>query len=86
LTADGTLVARSVADLGNCTKEAGGTDCLLAPIDRDIHGYPVPTRTLTWTNGLPNGTDAGGPSCNGWTSFSGSVSGSGGSVDQVGSG
>jgi hypothetical protein len=90
-TLDGTLVAQNLADLGNCTKGASGTDCLLAPINRTIKGVVVPTGTLTWTGTLPNGTDSSlppssQPNCNGWTSFSGSDSGNGGSVDELGAG
>ena len=85
-TGDGTLVAQSIADMGNCTKGTSGTDCLRAPINRDVHGYPVKAGTLTWTGTLPNGTDAGAPNCNGWTAFSGGVTGNGGSVDQLGAG
>jgi hypothetical protein len=85
-TGDGTLVAQTVADLGDCTKGASGTDCLWAPINRDIHGYPVAPGTLTWTGTLPDGTDAGAPDCNGWTAFSADVSGNGGDVDELGQG
>jgi hypothetical protein len=85
-TGDGTLVAQNVADLGNCTKGASGTDCLRAPINRDVHGYPVDPGTLTWTGTLPDGTDAGGPDCNDWTAFSAGVTGNGGAVGELGPG
>ena len=85
-TGDGTVVAQNLADMSVCNKGASGTDCLRAPINRDIHGYPVPTGTLTWTGTQPNGTAAGAPNCNGWTSFSAADTGNGGSVDQVGAG
>ena len=85
-TANGTMVARTSPTSATCTKGATGTDCLRAPLDRDIHGIPVPTGTLTWTGTLPNGTAAGAPNCNGWTSISATDTGNGGSVDQLGAG
>jgi hypothetical protein len=86
LTANGAMVALNLADLAKCIKGASGTDCLRAPLNRDVHGYPVPAETLTWANTLPNGTDAGGPNCNSWTAYSAGVTGNGGSVDQLGAG
>jgi hypothetical protein len=85
-TANGTVVAQTLTDLANCTKGASGADCLLAPLNRDIHGNPVPAGTLTWTGTLPDGTDSGAPNCNGWSSISASDSGNGGSVDELGPG
>lgn len=85
-TPNGTMVAQNLADLANCTKGAGGADCLLAPLNRDIHGNPVPAGTLTWTGTLPDGKASGSPNCNGWTSLSGSDSGNGGSTDELGPG
>jgi len=83
---DGTVVATGISDLANCTKGASGTDCLLAPINLDIHGNPVAAGTMTWTGTQANGTGSTGPTCNGWNSFSPADSGSGGAVDQLGTG
>jgi hypothetical protein len=85
-TVNGTMVAMNLADLGTCNKDASGTDCLRVPLNRDVDGFPAPTGTLTWTGTLPNGTDAGAPNCNSWTSISGTDTGNGGSVDQLGAG
>jgi hypothetical protein len=84
-TADGTLVAQSVADLANCTK-GGGTDCLLAPINRDVTGLKVAATSLTWTGTQPNGTPASTPNCNDWLTGSPRASGDGGSVTATSTG
>ena len=84
-TADGTLVASSVADLANCTK-GSGTDCLLAPIDRDVAGVKVAATTLTWTGTQPDGRPATTPNCDDWQVGSPRVSGDGGSVTATGTG
>ena len=65
----------------NCTK-GGGKACLLAPIDRDIIGLPMPAGTLTWTGTLPNGTASGSPNCDGWLSTSPGATGNGGSISR----
>lgn len=83
---DGTTVAANYTDLKTCNKGAGGSDCLLAPINTDVHGRQVPAGTLTWSN-VTTGGDAGpGPDCNSWSSPSAAVSGSGGSVGAVDAG
>ena len=78
------MVARDFADLVDCTKGPGGTNCLRAPINRDIHGNRV--QVLTWTGATAAGLLASGPRCRDWNSASASDSGDGGHVDRLDAG
>jgi hypothetical protein len=80
-TADGTTIADTFADLLSCAPD-GSNDCLLAPIDRDVHGVQVDPGTLTWTGTEPDGTSEF-PNCSDWDSNSASDEGSGGSVGRL---
>jgi hypothetical protein len=80
-TADGTTIADTFADLLSCDPD-GSNDCLLAPIDRDVHGVQVDPGTLTWTGTEPDGTSEF-PNCSDWDSNSASDEGSGGSVGRL---
>jgi hypothetical protein len=84
-TANGTMVALDTADLAICNKGAG-SDCLRAPINRDIHSYTVPAGTLIWTGVLPSGSASGAPNCDGWTSDAASDNGNGGDPSSLGAG
>ena len=81
-TADGTTVAESISDFANCSQS--GNSCLLAPIDKDIHGNPVTDDNFIWTGTVPDGTNGDGlPDCQDWTSNSASDIGTGGNTGQT---
>jgi hypothetical protein len=82
-TLNGTVVANNLQDLTTCNKGTSGTDCLRAPLNRDVKGNPLPAGTLAWTNVTTAGT-AAGPSCNDWTTIAPGVTRTVGKIDSVG--
>ncbi|WP_139559669.1 hypothetical protein [Methylotetracoccus oryzae] len=82
-TLNGTVVANNLLDLMTCNKGTSGTDCLRAPLNRDVKGNPLPAGTLAWTNVTTAGV-AAGPSCNDWTTISAGVTGTVGKIDSLG--
>ncbi|MFO1069155.1 MAG: hypothetical protein U1E14_11595 [Geminicoccaceae bacterium] len=80
-TADGTVVAASIAGFAACDPIAGN-QCLGAPISQDVHGnFATNTNNMIWTATVPAGTNPGGEQsdCNGWTSNDPNALGDGGS-------
>ncbi|MFO1075491.1 MAG: hypothetical protein U1E17_22895 [Geminicoccaceae bacterium] len=85
-TADGTVVAQSIAAFSGCG--VGGNSCLSAPINKDVQGNVVTDDAVIWTGTLPDGTSGGGElaSCNGWTSDLASDNGDGGNSFETNAG
>jgi hypothetical protein len=77
---DGTTVAASISDLANCSPSRNA--CLLAPINKDIHGNQVTDDINIWTAALPDGAINGDSStnCQDWTSNSAFDTGIGGTA------